>query len=112
MKKHKKLMKESFEGNIKLVPLIPLSELAFHGGNPTPEDVGVLADDFDEEFDEAENALDKVLLGIVDNAKEADFSDVSTQIAGQVSLLRKAVGAFRANVQKIYDAKKKKLGGR
>ncbi len=111
---HESKVNESF-GAMKLTPLLPvgrITELGFHGGNPTPEDVDVLADDFEDMFDQAENALDTALDGIVDAAREAEFKDVESAIRQQVTLFRKAIGVFRANVQKIYLAKQKKLGGR
>lgn len=123
----KNAMKETVISEMKLVTLLPagrittlrhggsanpINELSFHGGNPTPEDVAALADDFDDAFDEAEESLDTVLFGIIDNAHEAEFKEIESAISQQVKLLRKAMGAFRANVQKIYDAQKKKLGGK
>ena len=101
--------------DMKLRPLLPvgkITELGFHGGNPTPEDVNVLASDFESEFDEAERALDNVLDGIINAAHDADFKDMESSIRQQVSMLKRALGSFRANIEKVYQTKMKKLGGR
>ena len=106
---------EQSNPSMKLIPLLPvgtLNELGFHGGNPTPEDVDVLIDDFESEFDGAENAMDNVFDGMIEDASDAEFSEVASALRQQVTLFRKAIDAFRVNVQKIYNAKKKKLGGK
>jgi len=115
---------ESFDNlGMKLVELLPtaqiktlthngrVNELAFHGGNPTPEDVQVLADDFEEEMDGVEEKFDETHHGFIEAAREADFNDVATGIGKQWNQFAKALSTYRANIENLYKEQQKKLGG-
>ena len=116
---------ESFDNFLgtKLVTLLPaaqittlthngrVNELAFHGGNPTPEDVQVLADDFEDELDKVAEQFDETHHGFIEAAREADFNDVATGIGKQWNQFAKALSTYRANIENLYKAQQKKLGG-
>lgn len=115
---------ESFDTlGVKLVSLLPagqietlthngrVNELAFHGGNPTPEDVQVLADDFEDELDKVQEQFDETHHGFVEAAREADFNEVATGIEKQWNLFAKSLATYRANIENLYKAQQKKLGG-
>ena len=112
----KENVNESFENfGMKLMPLIPvgkLTERAFHGGNPTAQDIDDYHDDVEDAWTEAEETIDKTFDTILDFMHESELKDLEMGVKQQITLFRKAMAAFRQNVWKVFEAKRKRLGGR